>query len=84
MVIEYSLHSLSKIEILKSHGINISKELIENTIKFPDKVETGYNGRLIAQKIIDDFHVIRVVYENKENNNNCYCDNGLSRQEVKI
>ena len=69
MLIEYSAHSLSKIEILKNHGINISKELIKNTIKFPDKVETGYNDRLIAQKIIDDFHVIMVVYENKENNN---------------
>ena len=32
MLIEYSAHSLSKIEILKNHGINISKELIENTI----------------------------------------------------
>ena len=69
MVIEFSLHSLSKVEILKNHGINISKKLIKNIIEFPDKVEIGYNGRLIAQKTVDEDHVIRVVYETKEDNN---------------
>ncbi len=66
MHIQFSLHSLSKIEILKNHGINISKKIIENIIEFPDKIETGYNGRFVAQKTIDDDHVMRVVYETKE------------------
>lgn len=64
--IGFSKHSLLKIEILKSHGINLSTELIENVIKFPDKIEKGYKDRLIAQKDLDDEHVLRVVYETKQ------------------
>lgn len=59
--IEFSSHSLLKIEILKSHDINISKEIIEDIIRFPDKIEVGYKGRSIAQKGFDETHVLRVV-----------------------
>ncbi len=61
--IEFSGHSLEKIEILKSHGFNLSKEMVEGIIRSPDKIGRGYKNRLIAQKIIDDTHVIRVLYE---------------------
>lgn len=61
--IEFSKHSLLKIDILKSHGIGITKEKIEEIIKTPDKIELGYKERLIAQKVIDEIHVLRVVYE---------------------
>ena len=30
--IEFSFHSLLKIEILKSHGINVSKEIVEDIL----------------------------------------------------
>jgi hypothetical protein len=63
--IEFSFHSLVKIEILKSHGVNISKEIVEDIIRFPDKTEVGYKGRSIAQKGFDETHVLRVVYETK-------------------
>ena len=29
----------------------------------PDNIEKGYKGRLIAQKELDEDHVLRVVYE---------------------
>ena len=63
--IEFSLHSLLKIEILRSHGINVSKEIVEDIIRNPDKIDVGYKERLIAQKGFDDTHVFRVVYESK-------------------
>jgi hypothetical protein len=63
--IEFSFHSLVKIEILKSHGVNISKEIVGDIIRFPDKTEVGYKGRSIAQKGFDETHVLRVVYETK-------------------
>lgn len=66
MEIEFSLHSLLKLEILKAHGIEISKEFVENTIRSPDKIVTGYRGRLVAQKVINGDHVLRVVYEKKD------------------
>lgn len=63
MLIDFSSHSLLKIEILKSHGINISKEIVENIIRNPDKIDTGYKDRLVAQKVFDETRVLRVVYE---------------------
>jgi hypothetical protein len=61
--IELSLHSLLKIEILKSHGINVSKEIVENVVRIPDRIEEGYKNRLVAQKGFDETRVLRVVYE---------------------
>lgn len=61
--IEFSLHSLLKIETLKSHGINVSKEIVEDFIRNPDRIDVGYKERLIAQKGFDEIHVLRVVYE---------------------
>ena len=61
--IKFSPHSLIKIDILKSHGFNLSKEMVESIVRSPDKIERGYKDRLIAQKIVDDTHVLRVIYE---------------------
>lgn len=63
--IEFSQHSLLKIELLRSHGINVSKEIVEAIIRNPDKIDAGYKERLIAQKGFDDIHVLRAVYESK-------------------
>ncbi|MCI2425363.1 DUF4258 domain-containing protein [Candidatus Acetothermia bacterium] len=61
--IEFSLHSLLKIEVLKAHGVNISKEIVEDIVRNPDRIDAGYKERLIAQKGFDVMHVLRVVYE---------------------
>ena len=61
--IVFSRHSLFKIEILRSHGVDISKGAVEDAVRSPDKTDRGYAGRLIAQKSMDDAHVLRVVYE---------------------
>ncbi|MBM3254605.1 MAG: DUF4258 domain-containing protein, partial [Candidatus Omnitrophica bacterium] len=63
--IEFSMHSLLKIEILKSHGIDVSKEKVEDIIRNPDRIDVGYKERLIAQKGFDDTRVLRVAYESK-------------------
>lgn len=63
--IEFSKHSLQKIDILKSHGINLSTKTIEDIIKFPESIEKGYKERSIAQKGLDDKRILRVVYEIK-------------------
>ncbi|MCL4386131.1 MAG: hypothetical protein M1479_04185 [Actinobacteria bacterium] len=46
--IEFSSHSLLKIKILQSHNFNLSKEIVEDIIRFPDKIDMGYKNRLIA------------------------------------
>ena len=39
------------------------KNTIISAIESPDKIESGYKGRRIAQKIIDERHLIRIIYE---------------------
>ena len=64
--IVFSKHALDKIEILKKHKIIIEKKLIEETITIPDSIDIGYKDRLVAQKTLDETHVLRVVYEESE------------------
>lgn len=49
--------------ILKKHGVEISPEIIEKTLKHPDIIEKGYKNRWIAEKRLSESHVLRVVYE---------------------
>ncbi len=63
----FSQHALNKIDILRRHQIIVDEKLIENAVVNPDKIESGYKGRFVAQKILDESHVIRIVYvENEE------------------
>ncbi|MDI6784595.1 MAG: DUF4258 domain-containing protein [bacterium] len=65
--IVFSGHALLKIDILNKHGLHISQEIIEDIIRFPDIIEKGYKGRTVAQKAISEDHVLRVIYEFKDN-----------------
>lgn len=59
----FSKHAIDKLEILKNHNIFLDKKFIINTINDPDLIESGYKKRMIAQKLLDENHVLRVVYE---------------------
>ena len=59
----FSRHAERKFGILERHGFPIAKDIIISTMESPDMVEEGYKGRKIAQKVIDERHVIRIVYE---------------------
>lgn len=59
----FSEHALFKVEVLKRHSLVLSKDFIENVVLNSDKIDKGYKGRLIAQKKLDNEHVLRVVYE---------------------
>jgi hypothetical protein len=61
--IVFSGHAEMKFGILERHGFHIAKDVIVSAMESPDIVEAGYRSRKIAQKVIDDNHVIRVVYE---------------------
>jgi hypothetical protein len=60
---EFSLHAVLKMDLLKKHEFPVSKEEIIDILKNPDKIERGYKNRYIAQKLKDEKHVIRVVFE---------------------
>jgi hypothetical protein len=59
----FSSHAENKFAILRRHGFHISRDAILLALEGPDKVDHGYKERKIAQKVIDENHVIRVVFE---------------------
>ena len=61
--IVFSSHAENKFDILKKHGFDISKTTIIAALDSPDTVEPGYRGRKIAQGVLDEEHVIRIVFE---------------------
>lgn len=64
--IVFSLHALNKVQILRNHQIFVDENLITKIITKPDRIESGYKNRLVAQGILDDKHVLRIVYEEFE------------------
>ena len=56
--IVYGTHAEEKFAILKRHG---------ETLRRPEKVDEGFRGRKVAQRKISASHVLRVVYEEKQN-----------------
>jgi len=64
--IVFSLHALNKIQILSNHQIFVEKNLIMKIITKPDRIESGYKNRLVAQGMLDDKHVLRIVCEESE------------------
>lgn len=37
--IKFTDHAILKIEMLKRHGVDVSKEIVEDIVKFPDTIE---------------------------------------------
>jgi len=67
MKIKYTSHAEFKFKILKRYGIDYSKSQIEDILRNPEKVEDSKKNRKIAQKPVNLNHIIRVVYEEKDN-----------------
>lgn len=61
--IVYGIHAEEKFEILKRHGVVVSKRQVRETLRKPEKVDEGFRGRKVAQRKISEKHVLRVIYE---------------------
>lgn len=66
-MIVFTKHAKNKFLILKKHKFLVSKKQVLNTIEKPDLIDQSRLPLLIAQREIDESHVLRVVYkqENK-------------------
>ncbi len=60
--IRFSDHAQLKLEVLASHEISIDQNFVIETVRSPDKLETGEVDKLIAQKRLAENLVLRVVY----------------------
>jgi hypothetical protein len=59
--IRFSDHAQLKMEVLANHEITIDFNLVIETVRSPDKVESE-EDKLIAQKRLNESLVLRVVY----------------------
>ena len=64
--IKLSLHCIEKLDLLKKHGFNTNEENIIETILNPESTKLGKENRKINQKILDENHLLRVIYEEYE------------------
>lgn len=66
MEIVFSSHADEKITLLETKGFSVTKNQVIECLQKPDKIDPGYKDRKIAQRVIDDSHVLRVVFEERE------------------
>ena len=59
----FSKHAEYKLSLLRRHGFNFSKKEIEEIVQNPARVRSGYVGRKIAEQVISERHLFRVVFE---------------------
>lgn len=67
MDIVFTKHARDKFSLLKRHGFAVTKERVFQVVQEPDFIDRSRLPLLIAQKTIDDTHVLRVVYKQKFN-----------------
>lgn len=60
--ITFTLHSLSKIEILKRHGFFIKWSLIIDMLENPSRVYPGYGNKLIAERVLNKKIMLRTIF----------------------
>lgn len=64
--VDFTNHAKRKFKILQEHGLKITKKQVENTVNDPETILEGKRNRFIAQKSLDNEHLLRVIFE-KEN-----------------
>ena len=65
MKVVFTSHARQKILILSRHNCTISEEEVKKTIEDPDSLKGGMNNRMIAQRAVDEEHLLRVIYEKR-------------------
>lgn len=64
--IRFTEHALLKFEVLRQQGIELDEDTVANIVLYPQDVTLGYRNRLIAQAQLDADKVLRVVYEESD------------------
>ncbi len=65
MKVAFTSHARQKFQILRRHKCIITEGEVKKTVEEPDSVKEGRRERMIAQRVVDKEHLLRVIYENK-------------------
>lgn len=61
--LRFTKHAEEKLALVQQLGFTIDTSIVEEIVRHPQKLEAGHTGRVIAQGLLDETHVLRVVYE---------------------
>ena len=65
--IAFTMHSLSKIEILKRHGFSIKWSLVIDILRNPGRIHPGYGNRLAVERVLNKKVMIRIIFSECNN-----------------
>ena len=61
--IRFTAYARGKFVFLREHGFRLQEEDVRQTITEPDRVNRVRMGRWVAQRRLDERHLLRVIYE---------------------
>lgn len=64
--IHFTKHALEKLSLMQQFGFAVDENTVVQAIRRPQPVVPGHSNRLVAQTMLDEKHVLRVVYEEDE------------------
>lgn len=59
----FTQHVKMKLAILERHGFKITEKDVKDVLLKPDRISEGYKSRKVAQRRFGSEHVLKVVYE---------------------
>lgn len=66
-MVYFTKHAEEKFKVLERHGLGITREKVVETVESPELVDIVSREPLcIAQGTLDDTHVLRVVYDQQD------------------
>ncbi len=65
MKVAFSSQARQKFHILRMHNCTITEEEVKKTVEEPDSVKEGRRERMIAQRVVNKEHLLRVIYEKR-------------------
>ena len=61
--IRFTQHALEKLSLVHEWGFTIDEEAIIEALQQPQEVLSGHLKRSIVHIILDELHILRVIYE---------------------
>ena len=63
MKLRFTVHARDKFFTLERHNFRVTEEVVIEAVSKPERLEQSRNDRFIAEKTLDEGHLIRVIYE---------------------
>ena len=61
--IRFTSYARTKFVFLREHGFQLNQDAVLKTILEPEAVSRSHLGRWVAQRQLNDRHLLRVIYE---------------------